>query len=209
MKIGVVAVQGAVSEHVEVLKKAMEKSRIEGSVIHARSLRDLDDVSGIVIPGGESTTIGRLLLSTGMYEKIAELATKGIPILGTCAGTILLAKEGDEQVKQTGTRLLSLLDMKILRNAYGRQADSFEADVNIPEIGNKPFRAVFIRAPTIEKVWNDTTVWAGYKCTIVGAKKGNILALTFHPELSNDLRIHKYFIEMTVDNALSSQNAFA
>ena len=209
MKIGVVAVQGAVSEHVEVLKKAMEKSKIDGSVGYARSLRDLNDVSGIVIPGGESTTIGRLLLSTGMYEKIAELAKKGLPILGTCAGTILLAKEGDEQVKQTSTRLLSLLDMKVLRNAYGRQADSFEADVNIPEIGNKPFRAVFIRAPTIEKVWNDTRVWAGYKRTIVGAKKGKILALTFHPELGNDLRIHEYFIEMTVDNALSSQNAFA
>lgn len=197
MKIGVVAVQGAVSEHVEALKKAMEKSKIDGSVAYARSLRDLNDVSGLVIPGGESTTIGRLMLSTGMDEKIVELATKGLPILGTCAGTILLAKEGDEQVKQTSTQLLGLLEMKVLRNAYGRQVDSFEADVKIPEIGDKPFRAVFIRAPVIEKVWNDTKVWSEYEGTIIGAKKGNILALTFHPELSDDLRIHEYFLTMT------------
>jgi len=205
LKIGVIAVQGAVSEHVEVLKKAMEKSKIDGSVAYARSLTDLNDVSGIVVPGGESTTIGRLLQSTGMYERICELARKGLPILGTCAGTILLAKEGDEQVKQTSTRLLGLLDMKVLRNAYGRQVDSFEAGVNIAEIGERPFKAVFIRAPTIEKVWNDTRVWAGYKNNIIGAKKGNILTLTFHPELSNDLRIHIYFVKMIIDSTFHSQ----
>jgi len=197
LKIGVLAVQGAVSEHVEVLKKAMKNSKIEGNVSYVRSLRDLDDVTGLVIPGGESTTIGRLMLSTGMEERIVELAKNGLPILGTCAGTILLAKEGDEQVKQTNTNLLGLLDMKILRNAYGRQVDSFEAYVKIAEIGNKPFKAVFIRAPTIEKVWNNTEVWAEYKGTIIGAKKGNVLALTFHPELSDDLRIHEYFLKMT------------
>jgi 5'-phosphate synthase pdxT subunit len=87
------------------------------------------------------------------------------------------------------------MEMKVLRNAYGRQLDSFEVDVKIPEIGDKPFRAVFIRAPTIEKVWNDTKVWAKYQDTIIGVKKGNILALTFHPELSDDLRIHEYFIK--------------
>jgi 5'-phosphate synthase pdxT subunit len=197
LRIGVVAVQGAVSEHVEVLKKAMERLEIDGSVVYARSLRDLNDVSGIVIPGGESTTISRLMLTTGMHEKIAELAKKGLPILGTCAGTILLAKEGDEQVKQTNTQLLGLLEMKVLRNAYGRQVDSFEADVKIPEIGDKLFRAAFIRAPTIEKVWNDTRVWIEYNGAIIGAKKGNMLALTFHPELGDDLRIHEYFLRMT------------
>jgi len=209
LKIGVVALQGAVSEHVEVLKKAMEKSKIDGTVAYARSLTDLNDVSGIVIPGGESTTISRLLLRTGMYGKICELARKGLPILGTCAGTILLAKEGDEQVKQTNTRLLGLLDMKVFRNAYGRQVDSFEADVNIAEIGERPFRAVFIRAPTIEKVWNNTKAWAAYRGTIIGAKKGNTLALTFHPELSDDIRIHKYFVKMTADSTFSSHDGLA
>jgi len=99
-----------------------------------------------------------------------------------------------------------LLDMKVLRNAYGRQADSFEAYVNIPEIGDKPFRAVFIRAPTIERVWNDTRVWAEYKGTIIGTKKENIMALTFHPELSGDLRIHKYFLAMA--RRLRGQSSF-
>jgi len=201
LKIGVVAVQGAVSEHVEVLRKAMGKSKIDGSVAYVRSLGDLNDFSGLVIPGGESTTIGRLMLSSGMLHKIAELARKGLPILGTCAGAILLAKEGDEQVEQTGTELMGLLEMKVLRNAYGRQIDSFEADVKIPEIGDKPFRAVFIRSPTIEKVWNETKVWAEYKGAIIGAKKGNVLALTFHPELSDDLRIHEYFLKMTKNRA--------
>jgi 5'-phosphate synthase pdxT subunit len=196
LKIRVVAVQGAVSEHVEIVEKAMEKLKIDGSVAYARSMRDFNDVSGLVIGGGESTTIGRLMLSTGMYEKIVELAKKGVPILGTCAGAILLAKEGGEQVKQTSTQLLGLLDMKILRNAYGRQVDSYEADVNITEIGNKPFRAVFIRAPAIERVWGDTKVWIEYKGTIIGARKGKTLALTFHPELGNDLRIHEYFLKM-------------
>jgi 5'-phosphate synthase pdxT subunit len=201
LKIGVVAVQGAVSEHVEVLKKAMADSKIDGTVAYARNLRDLNNVSGIVIPGGESTTISRLMLTTGMHERIVDLAKKGLPVLGTCAGTILLAKEGDEQVKQTNTQLLGLLDMKVLRNAYGRQVDSFEADVKIPEIGDKLFKAVFIRAPTIERVWNDTKAWIKYKGMIIGAKKGNILALTFHPELSDDLRIHNYFLKMAEDNA--------
>jgi 5'-phosphate synthase pdxT subunit len=198
LKIGVVALQGAVSEHVEVLNKAMKELKIDGNAVYVRNVKDLDDISGLVIPGGESTTIDRLMITTGMYEKIIELAKKGLPILGTCAGTILLAKEGDEQVKQTNTKLLGLMEMKVLRNAYGGQVDSFEANVNIPEIGDKPFRAVFIRAPTIEKVWNDTKVWAKYKDTIIGVKKGNILALTFHPELSGDLRIHKYFIKLII-----------
>lgn len=195
MKIGVVAVQGAVSEHIEVLKRAMRELKIDGNAVYVRTVKDLDDISGLVIPGGESTTINKLMLTTGMYERIIELAKKGLPILGTCAGTILLAKEGDNQVKKSDTKLLGLMDMKILRNAYGRQVNSFEVDVNIPEIGSKPFRAVFIRAPTIEKVWDDTKVWTKYQDTIIGVKKENILALTFHPELSDDLRIHEYFIK--------------
>jgi len=195
LKIGVVAVQGAVSEHIEVLKRAMRELKIDGNAVYVRTVKDLDDISGLVIPGGESTTINKLMLTTGMYERIIELAKKGLPILGTCAGTILLAKEGDNQVKKSDTKLLGLMDMKILRNAYGRQVNSFEVDVNIPEIGSKPFRAVFIRAPTIEKVWDDTKVWTKYQDTIIGVKKENILALTFHPELSDDLRIHEYFIK--------------
>ena len=196
MKVGVVAVQGAVSEHIDILKRAMDKLGIKGEVIHVKSVKDLEDVSGIVIPGGESTTINRLMRKTGLQKRIVELANKDLPILGTCAGAILLAKEGDEQVERTNTILLKLMDMKVQRNAYGRQVDSFEANVNIPDLGKKPYRAVFIRAPGIEKVWNDTKVFAKYRDFIIGVKKGNILALTFHPELTDDLRIHEYFLRM-------------
>ena len=200
MKVGVIAVQGAVSEHVDVLKRVMKEHRIDGNVLPVRTVKELDDVSGIVIPGGESTTISRLMLTTGMHERIIELANKGLPILGTCAGTILLAKEGDEQVKQTKTKLLGLMEISVARNAYGRQADSFEVDVKIPEIGNKPFKAVFIRAPAIQKVWGGTKAWIRRQSTIAGAKKGNILALTFHPELSDDHRVHEYFLKIIAES---------
>jgi 5'-phosphate synthase pdxT subunit len=196
LKVGVIAVQGAVSEHIDVLKTALKELKITGKVVNVRTVKDLDDISGIVIPGGESTTISRLMFATGIHERIIELAKKGLPIIGTCAGTILLAEEGDEQVKQTNTKLLGLMEMRVSRNAYGRQVNSFEVDVKIPEIGNELFRAVFIRAPAIEKVWGDTKVWMRIQTKIVGARKRNILALTFHPELSGDLRLHEYFLRM-------------
>lgn len=195
MKVGVIAIQGAVSEHVDALTQAMKNEGIKGKAVLVRSPEDLNDVDGLVIPGGESTTIGRLTLSSGLYERIVELAHGELPILGTCAGTILLASEGDRQVKNTGTKLLGLLDMQVNRNSYGRQVNSFEADLQIAELGKAPFKGVFIRAPTIEKVWNTTEVWAKYQNKIVGAKKGNILALTFHPELTEDLRIHQFFLK--------------
>ena len=194
MKVGVVAVQGAISEHVEILKKAMEHLGMNGEVVYVRSIKDLKNISGLIIPGGESTTINRLMRKTGLHEEIIKLGKKGLPILGTCAGTILLAKEGDEQIKQTNTILLGLLDMKVKRNVYGRQVDSFEANVRIPELGKKPFRAVFIRAPGIERVWDGTEVFAEYNDSIIGVKKRKILALTFHPELTDDLRMHEYFL---------------
>ena len=199
MKIGVIAVQGAVTEHIDTLRKAMKKLKIDGCAVPIRTTKDLDNVSGLVIPGGESTTISRLILDAGMQKKIIELAEKGLPILGTCAGAILLAKEGDEQVKQTKTNLLELMEIQVNRNAYGRQVDSFEADLEIDELGKELFKGIFIRAPTIEKVWGSTKVWANYRTAIVGAKKGNIMVLTFHPELGDDLRIHEYFLKMVLN----------
>ncbi|MHA1828853.1 MAG: pyridoxal 5'-phosphate synthase glutaminase subunit PdxT [Candidatus Heimdallarchaeaceae archaeon] len=200
MKVGVLALQGAVSEHIEALKKAIKELNVDWNIVYVRTVKDLDDISGLVIPGGESTTISRLMIKTGLHEKIIKQAKKGLPILGTCAGTILLAKEGDEQIKQTNTILLGLMNMKVKRNVYGRQVDSFETDVSIPDIGKKPFRAIFIRAPSIEKVWNKTKVFAKYRDSIIGAKKENMLALTFHPELTNDLRIHQYFLKIIRQN---------
>lgn len=201
LKIGVLGLQGAVAEHIFALEKAIKKLKLKGKVISVRRKEDLTEVSGLVMPGGESTTINRLMLGTKIREKIIELAKRGLPILATCAGAILLAKEGDEQVEKTDTQLLGLLEMKVLRNIYGRQVDSFEADIKMPEIGKKPFRAVFIRAPAIEKVWGETEIWAEYKNQIIGAKKGNILVLTFHPELTSDTRIHEHFLKLVVDFA--------
>jgi len=196
LKLGVLALQGAVSEHIEVLEKAMKRLKFKGEVIKVRKKDDLEGISGMVIPGGESTTINKLMLKTEIQEEILKLAKKGLPILGTCAGAILLAKKGDEQVEKTKTILLDLMEMKVLRNAYGRQVNSFEVEVKIPAIGQKFFKAVFIRAPIIEKVWGKTLIWAQYQKEIIGARKGNILALTFHPELTNNLRIHEYFIKI-------------
>lgn len=198
-KIGVLGLQGAVSEHIFALENASKELKIKAEVISVRKSEDLAEVSGLVMPGGESTTINRLILETKIREKIIGLAKQGLPILGTCAGAILLAKKGDEQVKKTDTQLLGLLEIKVLRNAYGRQVNSFETEIKIPEIGKKPFKAVFIRAPLIEKVWGETKIWANYKNKIIGAKKGNVLALTFHPELTSDLRIHEYFIKMAAN----------
>ena len=165
--IGVLGLQGAVSEHIFALEKASRDFKVKAEVISVRKSEDLTEVSGLVLPGGESTTINRLLLETKIREKIIDMAKQGLPILATCAGAILLAKEGDEQVEKTGTQLLELLEIRVLRNVFGRQVDSFEADVRIPEIGGKPFRAVFIRAPAIESVWGQTKVWANYKDKII------------------------------------------
>lgn len=196
LTIGVLGLQGAVAEHLFAFEKAMKELGINGKITSVRKKEDLDGISGLAMPGGESTTINRLLLETGLREKIIEQANNGLPILATCAGAILLAKEGDEQVEKTNTFLLGLMEMKVLRNVYGRQIDSFEADIKIDELGGKSFRAVFIRAPVIERVWGQTKVWAECKQRIIGAKKGNILALTFHPELTDDLRIHQYFLKL-------------
>ena len=206
MKIGVIAVQGAVTEHIDILRKAMKELKIDGYTVPIRATKDLDNVSGLVIPGGESTTISRLILDAGMQQKIIELAKEGIPILGTCAGAILLAKEGDVQVKQTKTNLLCLMEMEVNRNAYGRQVDSFEVDLQIDQIGKEPFKGIFIRAPTIEKVWGSTSVWAKYQNKVVGAKRGNILVLTFHPELGEDLRIHEYFLKIFLNQEVANTN---
>jgi 5'-phosphate synthase pdxT subunit len=198
IKIGVLGLQGAVSEHIEALEKAVRELKVKAKVISVKKSEDLAKVSALVMPGGESTTINRLLIKTVLAEKIIELGKAGLPILATCAGTILLAKEGDEQVEKTNTQLLGLVEMRVLRNAFGRQVDSFEADLRIPEIGKKSFRGVFIRAPIIEKVGGETKIWAKYQNQIVGVKKENILALTLHPELTSDLRIHKYFLKLSL-----------
>lgn len=196
MKIGVIGLQGAVEEHIGATQQAMRKLGIQGEVRWVNRPKGIEELDGIIIPGGESTTIGKLLVTSGLFEEIRTRATDGLPILGTCAGMILLAKEGDERTMRVGQPLLGLMDMKIIRNAFGRQRESFEVDLEIPGFGEAPFHCVFIRAPIVERIWGDAEVMAKYAGKIVAVKQRNMLALAFHPELTQDTRAHEYFLRM-------------
>ncbi|MGD0056235.1 MAG: pyridoxal 5'-phosphate synthase glutaminase subunit PdxT [Methanomassiliicoccales archaeon] len=195
MKAGVIAVQGAVPEHLKALQTAMLHLGIGGQVVPVRRNEDLEVVDCLVIPGGESTTISRLLRRFGLFDRIVRLGNGGLPILGTCAGCILLAKEGDDEVSKTGTELLGLMDMAVERNAFGRQRESFEVPIEVEGVYS-PFRAVFIRGPVISRVWGKCEVLAKHENKIVMARQGNLLALAFHPELSNDTRIHEMLLSL-------------
>lgn len=195
MKIGIIAVQGAVTEHINAVKRALSEPDTEGDTLPIRKEKDLDDIDGLVIPGGESTTISKYLKRLNMFDKIKNLAMDGLPIMGTCAGCILLAKEGDAEVEKTDTELLGLMDMAVDRNSFGRQRESFETEIEIKGF-NSPYHAVFIRAPVIKRVWGDCEVLASIDEGIVMVKQDNMLATTFHPELTQDLRLHKLLLEL-------------
>lgn len=186
MKIGVLALQGAFREHRRMLE------RCGAQAIEIRKPEELDDVDGLIIPGGESTTIGKLMVEWGLMDKIKTRAGQGMAIYGTCAGMILLCKDivGSDQPR------LSLLDAVVQRNAFGRQRESFEADLSVPEFGETPVKAVFIRAPYIESVGPGVKVMAKVNDKVVIARQDNLLVTAFHPELTDDDRIHKYFISM-------------
>jgi len=187
MKVGVVAFQGAVTEHMQMVDAVLG----EGSAVAVRKAEDLERVSAVIIPGGESTTIGRLMRSSGVFNKIKKLGEEDFPIMGTCAGMIMLAKEGDAQVKRTG-ELLGLMQMKVRRNAFGRQRESFERELEVKGIGKYP--CVFIRAPAVERVYGKCKAIARFGRYVVAAEEENMLATAFHPELTGDARIHEYFI---------------
>jgi 5'-phosphate synthase pdxT subunit len=202
MYIAVIGVQGDVEEHVIATKKAMKELGINGEVTATRKAGIVAKSDGVIIPGGESTTISRLIFKDSIADEIVQIASKGKPVMGTCAGMVLLAKHGDEQVEKTDTRLLNIMDIWVKRNIFGRQKESFQVKLNVEGIGN--FEAIFIRAPAIVRVGRDVKVLATFKDYIVAAQQDNILALAFHPELTTDTRIHKYFLEMAY-NAYNEQ----
>ena len=188
MIIGVLAAQGAFAEHIATLKK------LKVAVRAVRLPADLENLDGLIIPGGESTSISKIMLSYDLTAKIKGFAAEGLAIFGTCAGMILLAKKisDDEQVKPLG-----LMDIAVRRNAFGRQVDSFEADLEIPALGKKPFPGVFIRAPFIEEANGSVEVMARLADgTIVAVRQQRLLAAAFHPELTGDLRFHRYFLKL-------------
>jgi len=187
MRIGVLAVQGAFAEHIAVLRK------LKAEALPVRLPSELISLDGLIIPGGESTVISRLIRDYDLSDKIKKLAASGLPILGTCAGLIILAKELSDAKVPT----LGLMDVVVRRNAFGRQRESFEAELSIPELGGKPFPGVFIRAPIIEQVNGNVTVLTHLNGgTIVAARQEKLIVTAFHPELTDDLRFHKYFVDI-------------
>lgn len=187
MKIGVLGIQGAIQEHLSILRKA----GVEPSWLKDR--KELDSVTALVMPGGESTTMIKLLKRFEMWEALRNRIEDGMPVLATCAGMILLSKTIENVVNQDS---LGVLDISVKRNGYGRQINSFEVDLQIDEIGPEPFRAVFIRAPKIESIGGEVRVLTSYEESPVLVRQGNVLAASFHPELTGDLRIHRYFLKI-------------
>lgn len=189
MRIGVLALQGAFIEHKQVL------AQVGVEPVEVRLPEHLEGLNGLIIPGGESTTIGQVAERWGLLEPIRQFARSGRPLWGTCAGMILMAKEVIDGVP--GQPLLGLMDIAVRRNAFGRQVDSFEADLEIPALGAEPFHAVFIRAPTIERVGKGVEVLARLEDgRAVAVRQGSMLATAFHPELTRDERFHRYFAHL-------------
>ncbi|MHB9144033.1 MAG: pyridoxal 5'-phosphate synthase glutaminase subunit PdxT [Symbiobacteriia bacterium] len=186
MRVGVLAMQGAFREHVRALQA------LGADPLEVRRPDHLEGLAGLILPGGESTTIGQLIQDFGLDPAIRALAAAGKPIYGTCAGMILLAEDiaGSDQYR------LGLMHMRAQRNAFGRQQESFEAALAIPAVGEDPVHAVFIRAPYIEAVWGGCEALATYEGKIVMARQGPLLATAFHPELTDDLQVHRYFLDM-------------
>ena len=192
-RIGVLALQGDVREHVRSLQDAGASS------LAVRRVDQLADLDGLVIPGGESTTMSKLAVLDGFLEPLRSARASGLPMYGSCAGMIMLADRVEDARPDQET--IGGIDMTVRRNAFGRQVDSFEADIPVPALGAEPFPAVFIRAPWVESVGPAVEVLATVDRgaddgTIVAVRQGSLLATAFHPELTGDLRVHELFVEM-------------
>ncbi|MFA5862626.1 MAG: pyridoxal 5'-phosphate synthase glutaminase subunit PdxT [Candidatus Thermoplasmatota archaeon] len=196
MRIGVLGLQGAFTEHVEAVQRAYAKMGMVGEVGTIRRREELEKLDGLIMPGGESTTISKLLRTFDLHDQLVKRALEeDFPILGTCAGLILLSKEGDDQVTKTDTRLLGLMDMTTNRNAFGRQRESFEAELQIKGFSH-PVPGVFIRAPAITRVWGACEALGQLGPHIIAAQQANRLAIAFHPELTRDTSVHERFIDI-------------
>ena len=197
ISIGVLAVQGDVAENIMATKMALEELGLEGIVNEVKTPEQISDLDGLLIPGGESTVIGTLSLVNGSLKKIKEKIASGMPVFGICAGMIMLSKKAkDRVIGEMDQPLLDFLDVKIERNAFGRQKDSFESEISLDKIGISKFPGVFIRAPSILETGKDVEVLSKFNEKIVAVKQGNIVGTSFHPELTGDLSLHKYFVNL-------------
>ncbi len=197
MKIGLLNLQGGIYEHIYLLKRAFVEEGINGEIIAVNGKNDLKEVDGIILPGGESTTIGTLLEKLDMVDSLRKFILDGHPTLGICAGAILMAKESiDFKVGRVDQPLLKVMNIRAVRNYFGRQRSSFETLLKIKLLDDKPFRAIFIRAPIFEIIDGEVEALATLNNKIVCAREKNMLITSFHPELTNDTRIHRLFINM-------------
>jgi pyridoxal 5'-phosphate synthase pdxT subunit len=187
LRVGVLALQGDFAEHAAILR------RLGATPVEVRLPRDLEGLDGLIIPGGESTTITRLMAIYDLLEPLRDFVREGKPTWGTCAGAIVLAREAIGLDRPN----IGLMDIVVRRNAFGRQVDSFESDLPVKPLGEQPYHAIFIRAPTIERIGPNVDVIARLPDgTAVAAREGTMLASSFHPELTEDTRLHEYFLEM-------------
>ncbi|NHJ04071.1 MAG: pyridoxal 5'-phosphate synthase glutaminase subunit PdxT [Candidatus Heimdallarchaeota archaeon] len=203
MKIGVLAIQGDVLEHVIMMDEVLNKKNISTKTVQVRSPDQLEELDGLIIPGGESTVMSRFSsekrFGNTLISKIQEKVKNGMAIFGTCAGTIMVSKTSSDMfVKEFKQTILELMDIEVIRNRYGRQRESFEMELNVDSLGKKPFPGVFIRAPIIAKAAKNVEVLCSNSKEIFAAKQGKILAVTFHPELTDDTRFHELFLELVL-----------
>jgi len=195
LRIGVLGLQGDFEAHLKALQKAAEALHFDVEGVVVKLPQHLNDLDGIILPGGESTTIGKLMVLYGLQEPVQQLINQGVPVWGTCAGLILLARETDNAL--AGQPLLASMDIRVCRNAFGSQRESFETDLTVPELGEAPFHAFFIRGPSVEEVGPEVKVLATLDDgTIVAVRQGSLLGTAFHPEVTGDARFHNYFLRL-------------
>jgi len=194
VNIGVIGIQGAISEHISSMKRSLEEEKIKGNIITVKNKKQLGKIKGLIIPGGESTTISRLIYNFDLYNDIKKRANNNdLAVMGTCAGCVILAEELVDN--KENIKLLELMNMSVRRNFFGSQKKSFEKKVDIKVFDN-PYNAIFIRAPIIKDTWGKCKILSKINENVIMARQENILALSFHPELTDDLRVHKYFLDL-------------
>ena len=195
--VGILSIQGDVEENFNATRIAFDELGIDGTVTNVKTPDQISNIDGLILPGGESTTIGQLSLINGSLKQVKEKIESGMPVLGICAGLILLSKKvKDRVVGNMEQPLLDLLNVSVERNSFGRQKDSFEAEISLDPINISKFNGVFIRAPSISELGNNVKTISKFNERIVAVKQDNILATAFHPELTSDASLHKHFINM-------------
>jgi 5'-phosphate synthase pdxT subunit len=197
IKVGVLGIQGDIEENILSTAEALKKLNLRGTVESVRYSESIAELDGLILPGGESTVIGSLLSIQGkVFQTIEKKIKEGMPVLGTCAGLIMLSKRTyDKVVGETKQKLFGMLDVVIERNAFGRQHESFEVDLEIPVLGKEPFRGIFIRSPIVNNIGENVIILTKLNDKIVAVKQNNIIGTSFHPELSADRRLHELFIK--------------